>query len=102
MVNLTVTNVPGPQFPLYLQGGKLLAAYPFVPLVGTTTLGVALVSYDGRLNFGLSGDWDLVPDLDTFAAGIAASIDELAPPAPKPAAKKKPSKAKSEKSTTAG
>jgi WS/DGAT/MGAT family acyltransferase len=102
MVNLTVTNVPGPQFPLYLQGGKLLAAYPFVPLVGTTTLGVALVSYDGRLNFGLSGDWDLVPDLDTFAAGIAAAIDELAPPEPKPATKKKPSKAKSEKSTTAG
>ncbi|RMH38693.1 MAG: wax ester/triacylglycerol synthase family O-acyltransferase [Deltaproteobacteria bacterium] len=77
MVNLTVTNVPGPQFPLYLRGGKLLAAYPFVPLVGTTTLGVALVSYDGGLHFGLCGDWDGVPDLDVFARGIEQSIAEL-------------------------
>ncbi len=79
MVNLTVTNVPGPQFPLYLKGGKLLEAFPFVPLVGTTSLGVAIVSYDGQLNFGISGDWDLAPDLETFRDGLSASIDELKP-----------------------
>jgi len=81
MVNLTVTNVPGPQFPLYMQGGKLLEAFPFVPLVGTTSLGVALVSYNGQLNFGLSGDWDLVPDLDAFGKGIEKSLEELERPA---------------------
>lgn len=79
MVNLTVTNVPGPQFPLYLLGGKLIEVFPYVPLVGTTSLGVAIVSYDGQLNFGLSGDWDLVPDLDVLADGIRASIAELLP-----------------------
>ncbi len=80
MVNLTVTNVPGPQFPLYMQGGKLLEAYPFVPLVGTTSLGVALVSYNGQLNFGLSGDWDLAQDLDVLGKGIEKSLKELERP----------------------
>ncbi len=80
MVKLTVTNVPGPQFPLYMQGGKLLEAFPFVPLVGTTSLGVALVSYNGQLNFGLSGDWDLVPDLDVFGKGIEKALKELERP----------------------
>jgi WS/DGAT/MGAT family acyltransferase len=77
MVNLVVTNVPGPQFPLYLKGGRMLEVFPFVPLVGTTSLGVAIISYDGQLNFGVCSDWDLVPDLAAFAAGIESSIAEL-------------------------
>lgn len=77
MFNLAVTNVPGPQFPLYLLGGKLIEAYPFVPLVGTAALGVAVLSYDGSLNFGLSADWDAVPDLDVFATGITNSIAQM-------------------------
>lgn len=77
VMNLVVTNVPGPQFPLYLRGGQMLEAFPFVPLVGTTTLGVAVLSYNGQINFGLSGDWDAVPDLARFAEGIERGLADL-------------------------
>ena len=75
--NLTVTNVPGPQFPLYMLGRRLLAFYPKVPLVLNTALGIAIMSYDGRLAFGLLGDYDAMADLDDFAADLAHAIDEL-------------------------
>jgi WS/DGAT/MGAT family acyltransferase len=74
MFNLVVTNVPGPQFPLYLLGGRLLEVFPFVPLVGTAAAGVAILSYCGRLYFGISGDWDAVPDLQVFAEGIGQAV----------------------------
>lgn len=77
MVNLTVTNVPGPQFPLYLLGGRMLEAFPFVPLVGTMAVGVAILSYMGQLCFGVTGDYDAVPDLDRFASGIESSLRAL-------------------------
>lgn len=77
MVNLVVTNVPGPQMPLYLLGGKLIEGFPYVPLIGSMAVGVAVLSYDGKLNFGLTGDWDAVPDLHLFGEGITATIDEL-------------------------
>jgi WS/DGAT/MGAT family acyltransferase len=76
-VNLVVTNVVGPQFPLFLRGGKMLEAFPCVPILGTTSLGVAILSYNGRMNFGLTGDWDIAPDLDVFASGLEASFTEL-------------------------
>ena len=53
--NLTVTNVPGPQFPLYLLGRPLARIYPLVPLAETTALGIAIMSYDGHIDFGLLG-----------------------------------------------
>ena len=53
--NLVVTNVPGPQFPLYLAGRRMLDPFPMVPLAAGQALGVALLSYDGRINFGLVG-----------------------------------------------
>ncbi len=77
MVNLIVTNVPGPQFPLYLKGGRMLEAFPCVPIASTASLGVAILSYDGQLDFGLNGDWDIVPDLDVFARGIEEALVEL-------------------------
>lgn len=77
VVDLVVTNVPGPPFPLYLAGGKLLEVYPFVPLFGATSLGVAVVSYDGRLYFGVSGDRDHLPDLPIFGAGLGSTFDAL-------------------------
>ena len=77
--NLTVTNVPGPQFPLYMLGRRLRAFYPQVPLVANTALGIAIMSYDGHVFFGLLGDYDAMADLDAFAADLAAAIDELAP-----------------------
>jgi diacylglycerol O-acyltransferase len=76
--NLTVTNVPGPQFPLWVLGRRLESFYPQVPLVLNTALGIAIVSYDGRVFFGLLGDYDALPDLDALAADLDAAIDELA------------------------
>ena len=73
-----MTNVPGPQFPLYLQGRRLRAFYPQVPLTLNTALGIAIMSYDGRLGFGLLGDYDAMPDLDDVANDLERSIDELA------------------------
>jgi WS/DGAT/MGAT family acyltransferase len=78
LFNLTVTNVPGPQFPLYLLGRRLRALYPQVPLTKNTALGIAIMSYDGALDFGLLADYDALPDLDRLAADLEASIDELA------------------------
>jgi WS/DGAT/MGAT family acyltransferase len=76
--NLAVTNVPGPQVPLYLLARRLRAFYPQVPLALNTALGVAIVSYDGRLCFGLLGDYDAMADLERFAAELEAAIAELA------------------------
>src|SRR4051794_28303019 len=78
LFNLTVTNVPGPQFPLYLLGRRLRALYPQVPLTRNTALGIAIMSYDGALDFGLLCDYDAMPDLDRLAGDLEAAIDELA------------------------
>jgi WS/DGAT/MGAT family acyltransferase len=76
--NLVVTNVPGPQFPLYLQGHELLDVFPMVPLAMNQRLGLALMSYNGAINFGLIGDYDSMPDLEEFAHHLAESLQELA------------------------
>jgi WS/DGAT/MGAT family acyltransferase len=76
--NLTVTNVPGPQFPLYLLGRPLCRVYPHVPLAENCVLGIAIMSYNGRIDFGLVADYDALPDLDDVAAGLDAAIAELA------------------------
>ena len=76
--NLTVTNVPGPQFPLYLLGRPLSRLYPHVPLAENCALGIAIMSYNGRIDFGLVADYDALPDLDDVAARLDAAIAELA------------------------
>jgi diacylglycerol O-acyltransferase len=76
--NLVVTNVPGPQFPLYLLGRRMIDPFPMVPLARNQGLGVALLSYDGRINFGLVGDYDLLWDLDDFARDLEDALSELA------------------------
>jgi len=75
--NLVVTNVPGPQLPLYLLGSRMLAPFPLVPLFNNQALGIALFSYDGRLCWGFNADWDLIPDLHDFVKAVSASFDEL-------------------------
>jgi diacylglycerol O-acyltransferase / wax synthase len=75
--NLVVTNVPGPQIPLYLLGRHLQAFYPVVPLAHHQALGIAIMSYDGRLGFGLLGDYDAIPDLEQLAADLEAAIADL-------------------------
>jgi WS/DGAT/MGAT family acyltransferase len=76
--NLVVTNVPGPQFPLYVQGHMLLDVFPMVPLAPTQRLGIALMSYNGALNFGLVADYDSLPDLELIGQGIANALQEVA------------------------
>jgi WS/DGAT/MGAT family acyltransferase len=75
--NLIVTNVPGPQIPLYMIGSRLLAGYPIGPLFLDQSLNIALLSYDGRLYWGFNGDWDVLPDLRDLVAAIRTSFDEL-------------------------
>ena len=75
--NLVVTNVPGPQFPLYLLGRRLRGLYPVVPLGLNQALGIAIMSYDGRLGFGLLGDYDALADLDALGGDLQAAIADL-------------------------
>jgi len=88
--NLLVTNIPGPQFPLYMLGAQLLEGYPLVPLFEHQALGIALFSYAGRLCWGFNADWALLPDLHQFVEDVDAAFAELhlaagpvAPPAPR-------------------
>jgi hypothetical protein len=76
--NMMVTNVPGPQEPLYLLGARLESLYSQVPIADTTALGVALVSYAGRLCWGFNADSEIVPDLEVFADAIERSFAEIA------------------------
>ncbi|MDP9384600.1 MAG: wax ester/triacylglycerol synthase family O-acyltransferase [Actinomycetota bacterium] len=75
--NVLVTNVPGPQFPLYILGRRLDAMFPIAFLAGDRALAVAIMSYDGGMNFGLIGDYDALPDLDVIAEGIEGSLAAL-------------------------
>ncbi|MEO2167153.1 MAG: WS/DGAT domain-containing protein, partial [bacterium] len=76
-INMVVTNVPGPQIPLYLLGAKLLETYPLVPLLENTGIGVAIFSYDGKLCWGFNGDYQIVADLRVFVQAIDAAFQEL-------------------------
>jgi WS/DGAT/MGAT family acyltransferase len=74
---LVVTNVPGPQIPLYLLGSRMRASYPVAPLTPGQALNVALFSYDGGLYWGLNADWDALPDLPSLADQIRHAFAEL-------------------------
>jgi WS/DGAT/MGAT family acyltransferase len=76
--NLVVTNVPGPQNELYLLGRPLRAFYPVVPLARNLALGIAIMSYNGRLGFGLLADFDVVPDVEDVAEELEGAIADLA------------------------
>ncbi len=75
--NMVVTNVPGPQVPIYTLGAPMLEIYPHVPLIDGTGLGIALLSYDGRLCWGFNADYDVVPDLAVFVQAVRDAFDEL-------------------------
>ena len=76
--NLVVTNVPGPQFPLYLLGRRLQVLYPVVPLARRQALGIAVMSYDGHLGFGLLGDYDALPEIEGIVQDLRRVIAALA------------------------
>ncbi|HIE22354.1 MAG TPA: DUF1298 domain-containing protein, partial [Acidimicrobiia bacterium] len=76
--NMTVTNIPGPQFPMYLLESQMLANYPMVPLWAQHGVGIALFSYDGRLLWGIQADYDALADSAEFIEAIQTSFAELA------------------------
>jgi len=76
-LDTVTTNVPGPQFPLYCLGRRMLEHRPYVPISHGIRVGTAILSYDGALSFGITGDFDHAPDVDIVASGIATTIDEL-------------------------
>jgi len=69
--------VPGPQFPLYAGGARLLATYPVVPLAKGQAVSIGLTSYDGGVYFGLNADRDAMPDVDVLAQCLVGSLAEL-------------------------
>jgi WS/DGAT/MGAT family acyltransferase len=77
-INSIVTNVPGPQFPLYMFGARMLEMYPVAPLLPEMGLAIAIFSYDGRIFWGFNADYALVPDLGVFVGLVEKSFDEFA------------------------
>lgn len=80
--NLVVTNVPGPQLPLYLMGRRMTSIFPLVPLARRQALCVGIMSYDGKIDFGLVGDYDAMADLDSFGLDLEGAIAEAVATAP--------------------
>jgi diacylglycerol O-acyltransferase len=81
-VNTVTTNVPGPQHPLFLCGRRMLEAFPYVPLGGSVRVGIAIFSYDGNINFGVTGDRDTADDIGVLCRGIERSLAEMLPTGP--------------------
>jgi len=77
LFNLLVTNVPGPQFPLYVLGRELQDLFPVAFLPKGHALAVAVMSYDGGMDFGLLGDYDAMPDLEELGVLLSESVEEL-------------------------
>ncbi len=75
--NIVVTNVPGPQVPLYMLGARMLDNYGHIPLTDYLGVGIVLFSYAGKLCWGFTADWDLVPDLPDFVRAVADAFEEL-------------------------
>ncbi|MFP4148300.1 MAG: WS/DGAT/MGAT family O-acyltransferase [Nitriliruptoraceae bacterium] len=77
LFNFLVTNVPGPQVPIYCLGSRLLGAFPFTPLAANHAYGVGVTSMDGWLNVGVTADRDVLPDVDEVPALLLAALAEL-------------------------
>jgi WS/DGAT/MGAT family acyltransferase len=77
MVQAVTTNVPGPRFPLYVLGKKMVSAYAYVPIAGGTRCSIGIFSYQNTMTFGLNADFDGYPDIDTLSGGIRRALDEL-------------------------
>ena len=76
-INTVTTNVPGPQVPLYCLGHEMLEARPFVPISHGVRVSTAILSYNGHLFFGITGDYETAPDVGVLASAAAACIEEL-------------------------
>jgi diacylglycerol O-acyltransferase len=96
--NLIVTNVPGPQVPLYFLGAQLLEGYPFVPMMANQALNIAVLSYAGGLHWGFNADWDAVPDLHALIDYLTAEFSALK----RVASKAQPAPVRSHRASPAG
>ncbi|HXW57869.1 MAG TPA: wax ester/triacylglycerol synthase family O-acyltransferase [Solirubrobacteraceae bacterium] len=76
-VNTVTTNVPGPQFQLFVAGRPMLESFPYVPIAGRVRIGLAIFSYNGAITFGATADYDSTPDVDVLCQGIERSMAEL-------------------------
>lgn len=77
LMNLVVSNVPGPNVPLYLAGARLIAMYPLMPLIDSAALSVAITSLSGVMGFGFTGDWDALHDIESMPAHLHGAIADL-------------------------
>jgi hypothetical protein len=75
--NIVITNIPGPQIPVYLLGAQMRGIYPLVPLAWNQALGIALFSYDGGLYWGFNSDWEALPDLHDFVTLLEEEFESL-------------------------
>jgi diacylglycerol O-acyltransferase / wax synthase len=76
-INTVTTNVPGPQFPLYCLGREMTGYRPFVPISHGARVGTAILSYNGVLSFGITGDSATAPDVGVLAGAVVDSVGEL-------------------------
>ena len=77
MFNVVVTNVPGPQFPLYAMGARMRTMYPIVPLAKGQAVSIGITSYDCGVFYGLNADRDAMGDVDVLAAAFGDALAEL-------------------------
>jgi diacylglycerol O-acyltransferase / wax synthase len=78
VINTVTTNIPGPQYPIYLLGRRMLEMFPYIPVALGVRISIGIMSYDGHVAIGVTGDYDAVPDLDILCTAIEDSLAELA------------------------
>ncbi len=78
VINTVTTNIPGPQQPIYLIGRRMLEMFPYIPVAQGVRISIGIMSYDGHLAIGVTGDYDAVPDLDVLCTAIEDALAELA------------------------
>jgi len=84
VINTVTTNVPGPQFPLFALGREMLEYLPYVPVSEGVRIGVAIMSYNGGVTFGVTGDYDTAPDVSAMAHHIETELTEMRKRAERP------------------
>jgi hypothetical protein len=77
LVQTVTTNVPGPRFPLFILGRRMVEAYPYVPIGDNVRISIAIFSYLDRFSFGITADYSAAPDLDVLTKGIRRGLAEL-------------------------
>jgi WS/DGAT/MGAT family acyltransferase len=77
VINTVTTNIPGPQYPIYLLGRRMLEMFPYIPVALGVRISIGIMSYDGHVAIGVTGDYDAVPDLDVLCTAIEESLADL-------------------------